>query len=313
MLSRHQAATVFLAAPTLTTVVVLFLVSILLQGCKNNPKECEGSQGKDLDMCKKCVEHAQKTADSSLKAVELKACGEVAKESNKNQATATTKAPSVNNNVQTQENNQKPSVQQATTTPKVQVNNPTQQLEKPKGTDQTKGNEVKKTVDPVEATQDLQGQPKAADKLVICDKPCVSSGLQAKRPPKKEEPAHKLPEIASGLFGTIKGIFGNLQVADNSVDSSDKATLAVASSAIQLSAPIELPANSHSTGIFISARARRKMAEQARNGASKGWENPYSLIEIQPATNTAQVRSSAIAGQDIPYSVIESQSATNAA
>jgi len=81
MLSRHQAATVFLAAPTLTTVVVLFLVSILLQGCKNNPKECEGSQGKDLDMCKKCVEHAQKTADSSLKAVELKACGEVAKES----------------------------------------------------------------------------------------------------------------------------------------------------------------------------------------------------------------------------------------
>merc|ERR1719510_2179243 len=102
------------------TVVAFFSVSILLQGCSGGPKECEGVSGNDLETCKKCVESANKNSDSSAKALALKACAQVAKTAKDAAAAATTKAP---NNGKTTEETKKPSLQQATTTPKAQVDN----------------------------------------------------------------------------------------------------------------------------------------------------------------------------------------------
>jgi len=79
------------------------------------------------------------------------------------------------------------------------------------------------------------------------------------------------------------------QIAETVVGNAAKASLAVASSAIQTSVPIELAASSRSTGRSVGhARARQKMAEQVRSGTREGQENPYSGIETQLPANTPQ-------------------------
>jgi len=207
-------------------VVALFFFSILLQGCQNNPTECEGAEGKDMETCKKCVESAQKSSDATAKKEQLKTCAQAVKESKKNQGATTTKGPSTQ---------KKPSFQ---------------------------------------------------------------------------------------------------QVTENIAGNAAQASLAVASSIVQTSAPIELAASSRIIGRSVgSARARQKMTGQVRSGDGESQENHYSGIETQllantgqvmrdavanedhafngidslPAAKTAQVTSGASAGQDIPCGVIDSQ------
>jgi len=105
------------------------------------------------------------------------------------------------------------------------------------------------------------------------------------------------------------------QVTENAVGNAAKASLAVASSVVQTSNPVELGANLLSTGPSVgSARARQKMAERVTNGASLDQDKSSRGVESQPVadaaqvtggTNVAQERSSTREGQEGPLNIVE--------
>jgi len=105
------------------------------------------------------------------------------------------------------------------------------------------------------------------------------------------------------------------QVTENAVGNAAKASLAVASSVVQTSNPVELGANLPSTGPSVgSARARQKMAERVTNGASLDQDKSSRGVESQPVadaaqvtggTNVAQERSSTREGQEGPLNIVE--------
>jgi len=105
------------------------------------------------------------------------------------------------------------------------------------------------------------------------------------------------------------------EVTENAVGNAAKASLAVASSVVQTSNPVELGANLPSTGPSVgSARARQKMAERVTNGASLDQDKSSRGVESQPVadaaqvtggTNVAQERSSTREGQEGPLNIVE--------
>mmetsp|Transcript_99750 Transcript_99750/g.192687 ORF Transcript_99750/g.192687 Transcript_99750/m.192687 type:complete len:643 (-) Transcript_99750:69-1997(-) len=92
------------------------------------------------------------------------------------------------------------------------------------------------------------------------------------------------------------------QVAEDILGNAAKASLDVASSVVQTSAPVELDTSSRSTGRSVgSARARQKMAGQVITSAGAGQDDLFNGIESQQAVKTSQVTSGASTGQDSSF------------
>jgi len=367
-------------------VATVFFVSTMLQGCTPDPKECQGAEGKDMETCKQCVEKANKNSDASAKAVALKACAKVAKEASGAKKTdttgATTEAPKNDANQGDSTTQNSESLQQATTTPKVQVENPKEvptEGPKEKLKSPTLAEKPHKDVN-----TEAMGEAKKNEirqQLVLCDHPCNAGELP--RAPKADPgPAQVVQQnpiqAAVKGFQIIKSIFALVQernvaaspkevrnsgmqmeqraavptqlmssqdawadvsnsglrrsqkgtkevsasllkkateVTENAVGNAAKASLAVASSVVQTSNPVELGANLLSTGPSVgSARARQKMAERVTNGASLDQDKSSRGVESQPVadaaqvtggTNVAQERSSTREGQEGPLNIVE--------
>jgi len=261
-------------------VVALFFVSILLQGCQTDPKECEGAEGKDMEVCKKCVESAQKTPDSSEKAVQLKACAQVAKESKKNQ-------PSANNT------QKKPSFQQVTEN--IVGNAAKASL--------VVASSVVQTSVPIEFSASLRrtgqsvGNARARQKMAERVRSGANEGRNNPYSGIETPRAANTAQVMRGASTSQDNVF-------NAIESLPAAKTA------QVTSGARTGQDNPYSGIDSQQVVN---TAQVKSVASAGEDGPYNVIDSEPVVSTAQGRSAASAGQDSPYNVIESQPAMNAA